>query len=57
MKILLKKDLSEIEGEIAKIVRDKPGLNANAYMGLVMARFKGKVSGSEVMNILKKLGK
>jgi glutamyl-tRNA(Gln) amidotransferase subunit E len=52
-----KKDLSEIEGEIAKIVKEKPGLNANAYMGLVMARFKGKVSGAEVMNILKKIVK
>ena len=48
-------DSSDMEGEIAKIVKEKPGLNANAYMGLVMAKFKGKVSGKEVMEILKKL--
>jgi Glu-tRNA(Gln) amidotransferase subunit E-like FAD-binding protein len=50
-------DLSEIEGEIAKIVKEKPGLNANAYMGLAMAKFKGKVSGKEIMSILNKLVK
>jgi Glu-tRNA(Gln) amidotransferase subunit E-like FAD-binding protein len=52
-----KADAGELETEIAKIIRDKPGLNANAYMGLVMAKFKGKVSGKEVMNILQKLVK
>ena len=50
-------DLSEIEGEIAKIVKEKPGLNANAYMGLAMSKFKGKVSGKDIMEILGKLGK
>jgi glutamyl-tRNA(Gln) amidotransferase subunit E len=50
-------EVSDIEGEIAKIVKEKPGLNANAYMGLVMAKFKGKISGKEVMEILKKLVK
>jgi Glu-tRNA(Gln) amidotransferase subunit E-like FAD-binding protein len=50
-----KTDLGEIESEIAKIVKEKPGLNANAYMGLAMAKFKGKVSGKEIMAILGKL--
>jgi len=50
-----KADSSEIEIEIAKIIKEKPGLNANAYMGLVMAKFKGKVSGKEVMEIINKL--
>jgi Glu-tRNA(Gln) amidotransferase subunit E-like FAD-binding protein len=48
-------DNSEIEGEIAKIVKEKPGLSVGAYMGLVMARFKGKVDGKTVMAILNKL--
>ena len=48
-------DSSDIEGEIAQIVKEKPGLNANAYMGLVMAKFKGKVDGKTVMSILAKL--
>lgn len=52
-----KLEISDIESEIAKIVKEKPGLNINAYMGLVMAKFKGKVSGKEVMDILKKLVK
>jgi glutamyl-tRNA(Gln) amidotransferase subunit E len=52
-----KVEVSDIESEIAKIVKEKPGLNANAYMGLVMSNFKGKISGKEVMDILKRLGK
>ena len=50
-----KAELGDIEGEIAKIVKEKPGLNANAYMGLVMAKFKGKVDGKSVMAIINKL--
>ncbi len=50
-------DLSEMEGEIVKIVKSKPGLSAGAYMGLVMAKFKGKISGKDVSDILTKLVK
>lgn len=50
-----KVDLSEVEGEIAKIVEEKPGLSIGGYMGLIMAKFKGKVSGKEVTDILNKL--
>lgn len=46
-----------LEEEILKIVKEKPGLSSNAYMGLVMSKFKGKVSGKEVMSILNKLVK
>ena len=52
---LKKEKIENLEEEIMKIVKEKPGLNANAYMGLVMQRFKGKVNGKEVMGILKKL--
>lgn len=48
-------DLSLIEGEIAKIVKEKPGLSIGGYMGLVMAKFKGKVSGKDATEILNKL--
>ncbi len=54
---LEKADLSEIEGEIAKIVREKPGLSAQGYMGLIMQKFKGKVSGKDVAEVLNKLMK
>ncbi|MFH1710946.1 MAG: hypothetical protein ABH840_01415 [Nanoarchaeota archaeon] len=47
--------VDNLEGEIIKLVKEKLGLTSNAYMGLVMAKFKGKVSGKEVMMILKKL--
>lgn len=54
---LIVEQVSGLEDEILKIVKEKPGLTSNAYMGLVMARFKGKVSGKEVMEILKKIVK
>ncbi len=53
--VIEKVDLSDIEGEIAKIVKEKPGLSVGGYMGLVMQKFKGKISGKEVSEILKKL--
>ena len=43
-----------LESEIKKLVSDKPGLSQGAYMGLVMNKFKGQVSGKEVMCCLKK---
>ncbi|MBW3020847.1 Glu-tRNA(Gln) amidotransferase subunit GatE [Candidatus Woesearchaeota archaeon] len=50
-----KADLSDVESEIKKIVEEKPGLNAGGYMGLVMAKFKGKVDGATAMKILNKI--
>jgi len=50
-----KVDLSKIEGEVAKLISQKPGLSIGAYMGLIMKKFKGKVSGKEVNEILGKL--
>jgi len=52
-----KADSSQTEGEILKIIKEKPGLNANAYMGLVMAKLKGKINGKEAMEIINKLMK
>ncbi len=51
---LEKQNDEELENEIIKIIKEKPGLNINAYMGLIMARFKGKVSGKEIIEILKR---
>ena len=45
----------EIEKEIKKIVKTKPGLSIGAYMGMVMSKYKGKVDGKKVMEILKKI--
>jgi len=52
-----KADNSEMEGEILKMIKEKPGLNVNAYMGLVMVKFKGKINGKEAMEIINKLMK
>ena len=49
-----KANLHEIEEFVIKLIREKPGLSAGGYMGLIMANFKGKVSGKEVGDILKK---
>ena len=49
-----KKSDDEIEEEIRKIVKEKPGLRANAYMGLVMQKFKGKIDAKRVMEIIRR---
>ncbi len=54
---LKKEKVENIEEEILKIVKEKPGLSINAYMGLAMAKFKGKISGKEIMEILKRVVK
>ncbi|MFH1801884.1 MAG: Glu-tRNA(Gln) amidotransferase subunit GatE [archaeon] len=50
-----KVDHNELEEEIAKIVKEKPGLRPNAYMGLVMAKMKGKIDAKKAMEILNKV--
>ncbi len=50
-----KVDSGEIEEKILKIIKSKPGLNVNAYMGIVMKEFKGTISGKEVMGIIERL--
>ncbi len=37
-----------------KLIKEKPGLSVNAYMGLIMKEFKGKISGKGVSEIIKK---
>ncbi len=44
-----------LENEIKKIVEAKPALSVGAYMGIIMAKYRGKVDGQKVMQILKKL--
>ena len=36
-------ELEKLENEIIKVIKEKPGLSINAYMGLIMAKFKGKI--------------
>lgn len=45
----------ELEKDIEKTIKEKPGLNASAYMGLVMAKYRGKIDGKKVMEMINKL--
>ncbi|MEK6898256.1 MAG: Glu-tRNA(Gln) amidotransferase subunit GatE [Nanoarchaeota archaeon] len=49
-----KREIHDVEEKVHKIIKEKPGLSENAYMGLVMKEFKGKINGSEAMEIIKK---
>ena len=49
-----KEDLRNVEEKIIKILKEKPGLSEKAYMGLVMKEFKGKISGKDAIEIIKK---
>ncbi|PIN90656.1 Glu-tRNA(Gln) amidotransferase GatDE subunit E [Candidatus Pacearchaeota archaeon CG10_big_fil_rev_8_21_14_0_10_32_14] len=52
-----KVDHHELEEKIHNIIKSKPGYNANAYMGLVMAdsQLKGKIDGKTAMEVIQKL--
>jgi Glu-tRNA(Gln) amidotransferase subunit E-like FAD-binding protein len=52
--ILFDSDFDSIEEKIIKIIKDKPGLAMNAYMGIAMKEFAGKISGKEIAEIIKK---
>ena len=49
-----KTSLHEIEEFVIKLDKEKPGLSVGGYMGLIMARFKGKISGKEAGEIVGK---
>jgi glutamyl-tRNA(Gln) amidotransferase subunit E len=51
----LLKEQIDLTGEIKTLIKEKPGLNPNAYMGLIMSKFKGKVNGKEVMDKIKEI--
>lgn len=55
--IEFKKHEGNVDEEVMKIIKSKPGLSENAYMGLVMKEMKGKISGGEAMEIIRKLVK
>jgi len=43
-----------LEEEVVKLLKEKPGLSDKAYMGILMGKYKGRVSGKEIMELLKK---
>ncbi|MBS3083640.1 Glu-tRNA(Gln) amidotransferase subunit GatE [Candidatus Pacearchaeota archaeon] len=44
-----------IEKEIREIVKSKPGMRANAYMGMLMAKFKGKLDAKKAMELINRV--
>lgn len=52
-----KVDDDALEEEIAKIVKEKPGLRAGGYMGLIIAKLGPSVDKRKAMEILNKLVK
>jgi Glu-tRNA(Gln) amidotransferase subunit E-like FAD-binding protein len=49
-----KQDEREIEEKVLDIVKRKPGLSVNAYMGLLMKELKGRVDGKMLMELIKR---
>jgi len=47
-------DLNVVEDKIRKIIKENPGLSEHAYMGIIMKEFGSRVSGKEVMEIIKR---
>ncbi|MBI5803312.1 Glu-tRNA(Gln) amidotransferase subunit GatE [Candidatus Pacearchaeota archaeon] len=52
--LIEKHDENSTEEIVLKIIKENPGLSVNAYMGIVMKELKGKISGNEAINIIKK---
>jgi len=55
VKEAMQKSEVNLTEEIKKLITKKKGLSQGAYMGLIMNKFKGQVSGKEVSDELKKL--
>jgi len=45
----------DLKSEAEQIIKEKPGLSQGAYMGLLMGKFKGQVSGKEIADTLREL--
>jgi Glu-tRNA(Gln) amidotransferase subunit E-like FAD-binding protein len=45
----------DLKSAAKSIIKEKPNLSLGAYMGLLMGKFKGQVSGKEIADILKEL--
>lgn len=45
----------DLEDEVKGLLREKPGLSFSAYMGLLMAKYKGRVPGQDIAKALKKV--
>ncbi|MEK6933199.1 MAG: Glu-tRNA(Gln) amidotransferase subunit GatE [Nanoarchaeota archaeon] len=51
---LKKVNLNEVENEIKKIIKENPELSVNAIMGMLMKKYKGKVEGKKLIELINK---
>ncbi len=47
-------DSGKVEEKIINLLKEKPGLSDNAYMGLLMKEFKGKIDAKNLIDIIKR---
>ncbi|MFZ1970610.1 MAG: Glu-tRNA(Gln) amidotransferase subunit GatE [Candidatus Nanoarchaeia archaeon] len=47
-------DSDKLEEKIINLIREKPGLSGNAYMGLLMKEFKRRIDAKTLMEIISK---
>ncbi len=45
----------EIEASVRALIKEKPGLRPNAYMGLIMKEFKGKIDAQKAMELINRV--
>ena len=44
----------DLEAEVHRLLKEKPGLSFGAYMGILMGKLRGQVSGEDISRALKK---
>src|SRR3989338_1808032 len=47
----------DLEKEIKELIEDKKDISVGAYMGILMSKYRGKVDGRKIMELLKKHAK
>ena len=43
-------EIDKVEERVLKLMKEKPGLSAKAYMGLLMKEFRGKIDGKVLVD-------
>jgi Glu-tRNA(Gln) amidotransferase subunit E-like FAD-binding protein len=47
-------DVSKLDDEIKQLIKSKPNISINAYMGLIMKKYKGKIDAVKASELIKK---
>ncbi|MBU1203957.1 MAG: Glu-tRNA(Gln) amidotransferase subunit GatE [Nanoarchaeota archaeon] len=50
-----KPDTKQIEQELRHLIKNQPDITANALMGILMKKYRGKIPGKELMHLIKKI--